>query len=267
MTLGDGSPHHSGSTGPPPTAGTSWTRRYAARTGCSTGSTCSPRPARSSSAARAGSARSWGDYAQQTPRSRCSDSTEPTDWVVLGGGDVDVSGRLIGGCLEVLATAGRDAVRRRAGVRPGARRRGAAGLPRGLRVRRLRRLPALPRAAVRRLVRARERHPGRPDARPGRGATSPSCRRSRTRSATSASRSSPRWTSATPSRSCRWSTAPRPGWSCGDGRPRGDASGSASGCAPASRPGRGRPGRARTGPRGARWGAASSGPSTGSSVR
>ena len=28
---------------------------------------------------------------------------QPTDWVVLGGGDVDVSGRLIGGCLEVLA--------------------------------------------------------------------------------------------------------------------------------------------------------------------
>ena len=28
---------------------------------------------------------------------------QPTDWVVLGGGDADVSGRLIGGCLEVLA--------------------------------------------------------------------------------------------------------------------------------------------------------------------
>ncbi|MBA2953635.1 LD-carboxypeptidase [Nocardioides sp. MAH-18] len=43
----------------------------------------------------------WGDF-------RVPDTTEmaldvDTDWVVLGGGDVDVSGRLIGGCLEVLS--------------------------------------------------------------------------------------------------------------------------------------------------------------------
>jgi muramoyltetrapeptide carboxypeptidase len=43
----------------------------------------------------------WGD-------SRVPDTTEmtldrATDWVVLGGGEVDVSGRLIGGCLEVLS--------------------------------------------------------------------------------------------------------------------------------------------------------------------
>ena len=79
-------------------------------------------------------------------------------------------------------------------------------------------------------------------------------RRSRTRSATSASRWSPRWTSATPSRSCRWSTAPRRGWSCGDGVREVDPDRWASGRAPASRPGRGRPGRAPSGPRDARWG-------------
>lgn len=43
----------------------------------------------------------WGDF-------RAADTTamtldQETDWVVLGGGDVDVSGRLIGGCLEVLS--------------------------------------------------------------------------------------------------------------------------------------------------------------------
>jgi muramoyltetrapeptide carboxypeptidase len=43
----------------------------------------------------------WGNV-------RAADTTvmtldRPTDWVVLGGGDVDVSGRLIGGCVEVLS--------------------------------------------------------------------------------------------------------------------------------------------------------------------
>jgi muramoyltetrapeptide carboxypeptidase LdcA involved in peptidoglycan recycling len=43
----------------------------------------------------------WGDYREPGTTEMVLD--RPTDWVVLGGGDVDVSGRLIGGCLEVLA--------------------------------------------------------------------------------------------------------------------------------------------------------------------
>jgi len=42
----------------------------------------------------------WGDWRAADTVSMTLD--RPTDWVVLGGGDVDVSGRLIGGCLEVL---------------------------------------------------------------------------------------------------------------------------------------------------------------------
>jgi muramoyltetrapeptide carboxypeptidase LdcA involved in peptidoglycan recycling len=43
----------------------------------------------------------WGDW-------RAADTTRmeldrPTDWVVLGGHEVDVSGRLIGGCVDVLS--------------------------------------------------------------------------------------------------------------------------------------------------------------------
>ncbi len=44
----------------------------------------------------------WGDY-RDKPEVAVFNLDQPTDWVVLGGGDVDVSGRLIGGCLEVLA--------------------------------------------------------------------------------------------------------------------------------------------------------------------
>jgi muramoyltetrapeptide carboxypeptidase LdcA involved in peptidoglycan recycling len=43
----------------------------------------------------------WGDWGAPDTTAMTLDRT--TDWVVLGGGDVDVSGRLIGGCLEVLA--------------------------------------------------------------------------------------------------------------------------------------------------------------------
>ena len=42
----------------------------------------------------------WGDW--QAPDTATMTLDQPTDWVVVGGGDVDVSGRLIGGCLEVL---------------------------------------------------------------------------------------------------------------------------------------------------------------------
>jgi muramoyltetrapeptide carboxypeptidase len=44
----------------------------------------------------------WGDY-RETPEISTFPLDRATDWVVLGGGDVEVSGRLIGGCLEVLA--------------------------------------------------------------------------------------------------------------------------------------------------------------------
>ena len=43
----------------------------------------------------------WGDY-RATPEATAFDLDRATDWVVIGGGDVDVSGRLVGGCLEVL---------------------------------------------------------------------------------------------------------------------------------------------------------------------
>jgi muramoyltetrapeptide carboxypeptidase LdcA involved in peptidoglycan recycling len=43
----------------------------------------------------------WGDY-RTTPDITTFDLDQPTDWVVVGGGDVEVSGRLVGGCLEVL---------------------------------------------------------------------------------------------------------------------------------------------------------------------
>jgi muramoyltetrapeptide carboxypeptidase LdcA involved in peptidoglycan recycling len=43
----------------------------------------------------------WGEWGAPDTTAMTLDRT--TDWVVLGGGDVDVSGRLIGGCLEVLA--------------------------------------------------------------------------------------------------------------------------------------------------------------------
>jgi muramoyltetrapeptide carboxypeptidase len=44
----------------------------------------------------------WGDY-RETPEISTFRLDETTDWVVLGGGDVDVSGRLVGGCLDVIA--------------------------------------------------------------------------------------------------------------------------------------------------------------------
>jgi muramoyltetrapeptide carboxypeptidase LdcA involved in peptidoglycan recycling len=43
----------------------------------------------------------WGNWL--APDTVAMTLDQPTDWVVLGGGDADVSGRLIGGCLEVLA--------------------------------------------------------------------------------------------------------------------------------------------------------------------
>jgi muramoyltetrapeptide carboxypeptidase len=42
----------------------------------------------------------WGDH--RAPETTEMTLDRPTDWVVLDGSDVDVSGRLIGGCLEVL---------------------------------------------------------------------------------------------------------------------------------------------------------------------
>ena len=42
----------------------------------------------------------WGDW--RAPDTTAMTLDRPTDWVVLGGGDVDVSGRLVGGCLEIL---------------------------------------------------------------------------------------------------------------------------------------------------------------------
>ncbi len=48
----------------------------------------------------------WDDY-RATPEVAEMTLDQPTDWVVLGGArgeqDVDVSGRLVGGCVEVLA--------------------------------------------------------------------------------------------------------------------------------------------------------------------
>lgn len=43
----------------------------------------------------------WGDF--RAPDTTRMTLDRPTDWVVLGGGEVEVSGRLIGGCLEVLS--------------------------------------------------------------------------------------------------------------------------------------------------------------------
>lgn len=43
----------------------------------------------------------WGDW--RAPDTTTMALDRPTDWVVLGGRDVDVSGRLVGGCLEVLS--------------------------------------------------------------------------------------------------------------------------------------------------------------------
>lgn len=44
----------------------------------------------------------WDDYAA-APDVTEMGLDQPTDWVVLDGGDVDVTGRLVGGCLEVLS--------------------------------------------------------------------------------------------------------------------------------------------------------------------
>jgi muramoyltetrapeptide carboxypeptidase len=43
----------------------------------------------------------WGDW--RAPDTVAMTLDQPTDWVVMDGEDVDVWGRLIGGCLEVLA--------------------------------------------------------------------------------------------------------------------------------------------------------------------
>jgi muramoyltetrapeptide carboxypeptidase LdcA involved in peptidoglycan recycling len=42
----------------------------------------------------------WGDWKAADTTTMTLD--RPTDWVVIGGGDVDVTGRLVGGCIEVL---------------------------------------------------------------------------------------------------------------------------------------------------------------------
>jgi muramoyltetrapeptide carboxypeptidase LdcA involved in peptidoglycan recycling len=44
----------------------------------------------------------WSDYAAD-PEVAEMDLDQPTRWEVLGGGDVEVSGRLVGGCVEVLS--------------------------------------------------------------------------------------------------------------------------------------------------------------------
>ena len=43
----------------------------------------------------------WDDYVRQ-PGVRTMTLDEPTRWSVLGGGDADISGRLVGGCVEVV---------------------------------------------------------------------------------------------------------------------------------------------------------------------
>ena len=43
----------------------------------------------------------WDDYVNQ-PGVRTMTLDEPARWAVLGGGDVELSGRLIGGCVEVV---------------------------------------------------------------------------------------------------------------------------------------------------------------------
>ena len=160
----DGAADHCGSAGPRPTAGTSSTPRWPPPDGllhwtdlvAATGEVTQ----RSPGLTREG----WDDW---RAAGHGGDVTRPADR--LGGARRWRRGRLRTAHRRLprgARTAGRDAVRRRAGVRPRARRRGAAGLPRGLRVRRLRRVPAVPRAAVRGLVRPRERRPGRPHAGP-----------------------------------------------------------------------------------------------------
>ncbi len=47
----------------------------------------------------------WGDY-KDKPEVTEFQLDHETDWVVLGGGGVDVSGRLVGGCAEVLSPLG-----------------------------------------------------------------------------------------------------------------------------------------------------------------
>ena len=91
----------------------------------------------------------------------------PGSWSVLGGGAVDVTGRLVGGCLEILDRAGRHAVRRRGRLRSGVRRRGADRLRRGVRVRGVRHRPHPARPPAGRLVRRRGRRPGGPHPRSG----------------------------------------------------------------------------------------------------
>ena len=101
-----------------------------------------------------------------TPRSPTMTLDRAGAWSVLGGGDAEMSGRAGRRLPRGRLTDGGHAVRRRAGVRPRARRRGTGRLPRGLRARRLRRRPAAARPAARRLVRARQRRPHRPHAAP-----------------------------------------------------------------------------------------------------
>ena len=97
---------------------------------------------------------------RERPRRGHDDPRPATSWSVLGGGDAEISGVLIGGCTEVLSPmrARRTPTCRRS---DGARRRGAGRLPRGLRAGRLRHRPAPARPAPRRLVRARQRRPDR----------------------------------------------------------------------------------------------------------
>ena len=271
-----------------------------ARTACCTGSTSPPAPARSPSAARGGSARG-GTTTRATPGVATMPARPEDRWSVLGAGVTTVTRRDPVG-WSAAASRSSD---RWPGRRTPTWRRSAASTPtRGCSsTSRSREHGAydvgriLHGLRTRRLVRARQRGPGRPHARRGHEGPDPARggRRRARRPGHPGRRSTS--TSATPSRSCRWSTAPRRGSWCATACARSGSgwgtsnsvssplpqglqhrdSGSdtellllqrpsLSARAGASRPAPGRPARAPTGRRAVLVGGASSGPSRPSSA-
>ena len=146
------------------TAGTSRTRRTPRPTACCTGSTSPPRPARSPRPVPGRTRTGWDDY-EADPGVTAMTLDRPTSWSVLGGGDAEMSGRA-GRRLH------RGAVRRWRARRTPTCRRSAASTPTRGCVVYLEACeqgaydvgPAPARPAPRRLVRARQRRPHRPDA-------------------------------------------------------------------------------------------------------
>ena len=105
-----------------------------------TGSTSPAPPGRSPSATPGGTAATgWDDWEDDPTIDRYTLDTAG-EWTVLGGGAVDVSGRLVGGCIETMVGDRGDALRRRRGFGRGTPTRGCR-LSRGVRARRVQHLP------------------------------------------------------------------------------------------------------------------------------